>query len=152
MNHDLQLTPAQVAHAKLAGIPADRPGLLGEYPLAMFRARKADEAAPAYLNQAFKTQGVDVSMIVVDDAEAEAAASADGWTRTVDGKTEKVVSEKDARIAELEAQVAVQEQERDARLGMTVTGQISTQTSGELQSREYPAKRGPGRPPNPKPE
>lgn len=127
MDHDLQLTPAQVAHAKLAGIPANRPGLLGEYPLAMFRPRAADEAPPVYLNQPFKTQGVDVSMIVVDDADAEAVASAEGWTRTVDGKEEKAASAKDARIAELEAQVAA-------------------------QSSDEPARRGPGRPPNPKPE
>ena len=141
MNHDLQLTPAQVAHAKLAGIPDKRPGLFGEYPLAMFRPRKADEAQPVYLNQPFKTQGEDVSMLVVNNADEEVAASADGWTRTVDGKSEKEACEKDARIAALEAQVAAQE--RGAGIAGGAPG---------IQSGDEPQKRGPGRPPNPKPE
>jgi len=109
MARELELSPAQVAQAKLAGIPGDRPGLGDEYPRMLYLKTAAPKGIHKLLDMALDMQGVpNVDWVVVDSAEEEAEAMEHGWTRTIDGKAEPQASEKDDLIAELQAQIAAQ--------------------------------------------
>jgi len=125
MAADRDFTPAEIIHAGLAGIPANRPGLLGEYPKMLYRAGPGK--AHTYQNVPLKMQGeYSADTLVVENAEEEREALAEGWGLTPDGKEPAPaagMAEKDEEIAALkvllEASIAQQE------------------------------KRGPGRPPKP---
>lgn len=109
---DFELTPAQVAHAKLAGIPADRPGLLGEYPRMLYRSGNGGDHN--LLDTPLPIQGhKGVETVIVHDELEELEASEHGWTRTIDGKVIPA-DDKDALIAELQAQLLAQTTLNDA--------------------------------------
>lgn len=81
MNRDRELTPAEIVHAKMAGIPTDRPGLGGEYPLMLYR--KGNTTAE-YLNEPFDIGGVkNVETFVAQDADEELVALEEGFSRTL---------------------------------------------------------------------
>lgn len=109
MARELELSPAQVVQAKLAGIPADRPGLGDDYPRMLYLKTAKPKAMHKLLDISLDMQGVpSVDWVVVESAEEEAEAMEHGWTRTIDGKAEPKASEKDDLIAELQAQIAAQ--------------------------------------------
>lgn len=102
-----ELTPAQVAHSKLAGIPGDRPGLGDDYPRMMYRDGKG--ADHKLLDMPLPIQGhTNVETAIVYDALEEEEAAEHGWTRTIDGSTMPTMSDKDALIEELQAQLLAQ--------------------------------------------
>lgn len=79
-----ELTPGEVIHAKLAGIPADRPGLLGPYPRMLYRKAKPvrgpgiiDGKEGNYINEC--GAGLFCDTQIADSAEHEAELRADGW-------------------------------------------------------------------------
>lgn len=130
---NLELTPAQVQQAKLAGIPADRPGLMGEYPRMLYKLGRRDEQS--YLGNVdgeFLTWGKKVETKVVEDREEEVEALSEGWVRSLEGDaTDDVADPRDLAIAELQAQLA----QANMRNAM-----------GDAGFEPLP-KRGPGRPP-----
>ncbi len=83
MNRDREFTPAEIQHMKMAGIPADREGLLSEYPLMMYR--KGENTEMLY-GEPFGRMDV-VSMTVFNEDE-ELIASEQGWSRKVPGEEE----------------------------------------------------------------
>lgn len=129
------LTESQKIMARTAGVPANRVGLGAEYPKMVFRPGdnprhqlenkplkigNGPEASPDRLSP-----GYDCEIAYVDSAEDEAQALAGGWFLSPDpveqkrAEAQRIADQaKDARIAELEAQLA-----------------------------DQPEKRGPGRPP-----
>lgn len=103
-----ELTPAQVAHSKLAGIPGDRPGLGDDYPRMMYRTG-GEGADHNLLDMPLPIQGYkNVVSYVVESPEEEAEFLEQGWTRTIDGSTMPTMSDKDALIEELQAQLIAQ--------------------------------------------
>lgn len=107
-----ELTDGQKAAARMAGIPADRAGLLAEYPKAVYRAGEG----AVYLGEPFKIGGHLIDTATVENAAEEADALEQGWFLTPDLKAEQarrdIVAEKDAEIDELRAQLAATEQRR----------------------------------------
>lgn len=76
----LELTPAQVHQAKLAGIPADRDGLLGEYPRMLYRRGEGEHN---HLGKPLPVQDLgDFATKIVDNEEAELEAMEAGWSRS----------------------------------------------------------------------
>lgn len=76
----LELTPAQVNQARLAGIPADREGLLGEYPRMLYRRGNGDHS---HLGKPLPVQGLgDFETKTVENEEAELEALEAGWARS----------------------------------------------------------------------
>lgn len=101
-----ELTPQQIAQAKMAGIPADRPGLLDTYPRMLYKKGEPD------LNEASHNLATDanggtallpigghkniITRIVLDEDE-ELTALGDGWETNVDRALK--VGEKPAKQA-----------------------------------------------------
>jgi len=113
MARELELSPAQVAQAKLAGIPGDRPGLGADYPRMLYRSGEAEDHK--LLDMPLPIQGhKGVETVIVHDELEEAEASEHGWTRTIDGNDMPTMSDKDALIAELKAQLSAQTMLNDA--------------------------------------
>lgn len=90
---NLELSPAQVAAAKMAGIPADRPGLLGDYPRMMYRKGTPNANDSSHNLAADANGGLSVLPIqghkdivtrVVDTMDEELLAAEDGWHETID--------------------------------------------------------------------
>lgn len=123
------LTEAQKKMAQIAGIPADRAGLGAEYPKMVFRPgvnpRHQLENKPLLMGNGPSkhadalTPGTDSEIAYVDSPEDEALAIANGWFLSLDPSAQKaelerrlIDVEKDMRIADLEAQVAVQGEKR----------------------------------------
>lgn len=92
MPDNRELTPAQIAAARMAGIPADRPGLLGEYPKMLFRKRKPGDEAAIHNLATDANGGVselpiqgekNIVTLIVDSLDAELQASEEGWVDSV---------------------------------------------------------------------
>lgn len=117
-----ELTAGQIAAAQIAGIPADREGLGGEYPKAVYREGKG----PQLLGEPFKIGGLLIDTATVANLEEEMEAIEEGWFLTPDLRTEERKRDelRDAQ-AEIEA----------------LKAQLAGQAGGE------PVRRGPGRPP-----
>ncbi len=113
-----ELTEAQKLMAKVAGIPADRPGLNSEYPKMIYRP--GQNPRHVLLNEPLLIAGkFECETALVDSAEDEAEALANGWFLSPDPAEQQKhaakVAEaraKDDRIAELERQLAEQGQRR----------------------------------------
>lgn len=100
-----ELTAGQIAQAQIAGVPADRANLGGEYPKAVYR-----EGEGAILNGVpFKINGKLIDTATVDNEEEEAEAISQGWYLTPDLTAEQKrrdeIAEKDAEIEALRAQL-----------------------------------------------
>lgn len=114
-----ELSEAQKLMAKIAGIPADRPGLGAEYPRMLYKPGVLTDHQ--LLGEDLKVQGKHaVESVVVENLEEEMEATAEGWSRSPDGvdaisEVLTVSIEKDARIAELEAMLAAQDAPRRGR-------------------------------------
>lgn len=87
----LELTAAQIAAAQMAGIPADRPGLLGEYPKMLFKKGVLGTGAHDLASDAnggaslLPIQGrTDIITRVVEDEADELAAADEGWVDKID--------------------------------------------------------------------
>jgi len=90
MSFDRELSPAEIVHAKMAGIPADRPGLLGDYPKMLYRKGKPALGEHALASDAngglasLPIAGHDgVTTLTVASADEELAALEDGWHVTI---------------------------------------------------------------------
>jgi hypothetical protein len=87
---DRELSPAEIVHAKMAGIPADRPGLLGDYPKMLYRKGKPE---PGSHSLASDTNGGITALPIAghDDIETLIVASDDeelfalelGWRASI---------------------------------------------------------------------
>lgn len=107
-----EFTPAEVAQARLAGIPADREGLGGEYPLMLYKP--GDNPSHNILDEPLLVQNKHrVATMIVNDVDEELAAMEEGWSRSPDGK--EYISPEKTRIAELEAQLAAANAPRRGR-------------------------------------
>lgn len=106
------LTEKQKEMAQIAGIPADRPGLGGEYPKAVYRKGVGEQL----YGEPFKTAGNKLDVATVENAEEEAEALALGWYLSPDLEAEQkridAMAEKDAEIARLQAQLAASGEEK----------------------------------------
>lgn len=120
----IELTEGQKLQAKIAGIPADRPGLGAEYPKMVYRPGPNERHV--HMNQPLKIgngalnrvgdkleAGQEYETAFVDDPDDEAQALADGWLLSTDPGEQaryalKVAEEraKDDEIALLRAQLA----------------------------------------------
>jgi len=109
----IELTEGQKRAAEFAGIPADRPGLGGEYPKAVYKADK--EGKDRMLNNEPILVGGKhaVRTATVANEEEELEALEQGWFLTPNLQEEErkrdALAEKDAEIAALKAQVAAKE-------------------------------------------
>lgn len=104
-----ELTEGQLAAAKSAGIPADRPGYGAEYPKAVYREDKAGKDRTLN-NSPILVQGkFAVETATVNDEQEEAEALEQGWFLSPDlsAETKKrdALADKDAEIASLRAQI-----------------------------------------------
>ncbi len=124
------LTEAQKRQADLAGIPADRPGLGAEYPKMIYspgenpRHKHLDQEIPIGNGKYDPVYdklapGNHYRTAFVDNPEEEAQALADGWFLSPDRAAQEAELQKreaeaakDNRIAELEAQLAAQQERR----------------------------------------
>lgn len=121
MATEREYTPAEVAHMRKAGIPADRPGLGSEYPKMLYRATEDEDrliqtteeqkCGKTWLVQN-KYDGLLCDTLVVNDIDEAEIAVADGWEDTpkaahgmADGIA-KQASAKDAEIEMLKAELA----------------------------------------------
>lgn len=110
------LTPQQKLMARTAGVPADRPGLGGEYPKMIYRPGKNDRHC--LMSEPLKIAGkFECETAFVDSPEDEAQAMAEGWFLTPDPAEQAAVIEKrkadtakDDEIAALRAQLAAKDQ------------------------------------------
>ena len=87
---DRELSPAEIVHAKMAGIPADRPGLLGDYPKMLYRKGKAEIGEHSLASDALgglkslPIAGLDgLVTTVVASADEELIALDDGWHSSI---------------------------------------------------------------------
>lgn len=122
------LTETQKRFAKIAGVPADRPNLGAEYPKMVYRPGKnprhhlLDKPLPignGKVSGEKLAPGFECETALVDSAEDEAEALADGWFLSPDPDVQKVEAEKrqaeqakDDEIAQLKAQLAQQGEKR----------------------------------------
>lgn len=122
------LTETQKRFAKIAGVPADRPGLGEEYPKMVYRPgtnprhHLLDKPLPIGNGKVAGEKlspGFDCETALVDSADDEAQALADGWFLSPDpaaqaAEVEKRNAEraKDDEIAALKAQLANQGEKR----------------------------------------
>jgi len=88
---DRELSPAEIVHAKMAGIPADRPGLLGEYPKMLYRKGEPEIGAHSLASDAIGGLSslpiaghAGVTTLTVESAEEELLALEMGWHSTID--------------------------------------------------------------------
>jgi len=125
MGVDRDFTPAEIIHAKKAGIPADRPGLLGPYPRMLYKK------APLRLDDNKRAQndyqGFPCDLFIAESAEHEAELVADGWALTPadahggspavtrPAPAERQPDARDAEIALLKAQLAEAKKPRVGR-------------------------------------
>lgn len=108
-----ELTPGQAAAAKFAGIPADRPGLGGEYPKAVYKG-DAEGTDRLLLGSPILVAGeFAVKTATVNDETEELEALEQGWFLSPDLKAEvakrTALQEKDDEIAALKAQLGGRE-------------------------------------------
>lgn len=107
-----ELSAKEKEMAQIAGIPADRPGLLAEYPKAVYREAENEADAPMLYSAPFKINGKLIQAREVADPEEEEEAIALGWYLTPDLEAEQKrrdeLKEKDEEIARLKAQIEEQ--------------------------------------------
>ncbi|MBB4857007.1 hypothetical protein HNO88_000304 [Novosphingobium chloroacetimidivorans] len=91
---DRELSPAEIVHAKMAGIPADRPGLLSDYPKMLYRKGKPEIGQHSLVSDSIgglsslPIAGHDgVTTLVVDGPDDELAALEDGWHASLTAAT-----------------------------------------------------------------
>lgn len=124
------LTADQKRQADIAGVPANRPGLGDEYPKMIYRPgenpRHMHMGEPlligngSYNERAERlSEGYECETAFVDSAEDEAQALEDGWflspfpdLQEKQAAKMEASRDKDNRIAELEAQLAAQNDKR----------------------------------------
>lgn len=122
-----QLTEAQKLMARIAGVPADRPGLGDEYPKMIYRP--GSNPRHMLLGEPLKIAGkFECETALVDTAEEEAEALASGWFLSPDPAEQKKFADKLAAERAKDDEIAELKRQLEAR-------------GGEV-------KRGPGRPPN----
>lgn len=106
----VELTEGQKRAAEFAGIPADRPGLGGEYPKAVYKEDKAGKdrmhcGEPILVDGKF---AVRTATVANEDEELEALEQ--GWFLSPNLKEEvrkrDALAERDAEIARLTAELA----------------------------------------------
>lgn len=132
MDRDREFTAAEIQHMRMAGIPADRPGLGGEYPRMMYRKtdkehRVIQTDGSAKCGETWLVQNRFDGLLcdtqvanTVDEAEAMAL---EGWEispKAAHGEADGMiasVSAKDAEIAALKAQLANGKDDEPAKRG-----------------------------------
>ncbi len=102
MNRDREFSPAEIQHMRLAGMPADRPNMLGEYPKMLYRAGTPKEgthhlASTIDIAEPLPIQGrTDIETMVVADEEEELRAMEQGWKAKVSQVEEPAKSKRAA--------------------------------------------------------
>jgi len=104
-----ELSVKEMEMARIAGIPADRENLGGEYPKAVYQEASEDDAPKLY-DKPFKIDGKLLRMATVNDPIEEQEAIAQGWYLTTNLEAEQkkrdALAEKDEEIARLQAELA----------------------------------------------
>jgi hypothetical protein len=100
---DRELSPAEIVHAKMAGVPADRPGLLGEYPKMLYRKGTVEIGQHSLASDAIGGLSAlpiaghkEVATMTVETAEEELLALELGWHSTIAAAVAPAVSAKKA--------------------------------------------------------
>ncbi len=112
------LTAAQKLMAKIAGIPADRPGIGAEYPKMVYRPGVNERHM--LLGERLKIAGrFECETALVDNPDDEAEALASGWFTSPDPEVQEQEAAKreaelakDREIADLRAQLAASNERR----------------------------------------
>jgi hypothetical protein len=107
----VELTDGQRKAAQYAGIPADRPGLGGEYPKAVYKADKEGKDRMLNNEPILVAGEYAVRTATVENEDEELEALEQGWFLTPNLKEEMrkrdALADANARIAELEAAAKV---------------------------------------------
>jgi hypothetical protein len=93
MTQERQFSQVEIAHMRLAGVPADRPGLLGTYPRMLYK--KGDpNANEGVHNLATDANGgtevlpidghKDIITSIVSSEDEELASLEEGWAVSID--------------------------------------------------------------------
>lgn len=92
MTQERQFSAAEMAHMRLAGMPADRPGLLGTYPRMLYKKGEPNLNEGAHNLATDANGGTEVLPIdghkdiitkVVQSEDEELLASEDGWETSI---------------------------------------------------------------------
>lgn len=90
MGIERELSPAEIVHARMAGIPADRPGLLGDYPKMLYRKGKlgfGEHSIASDANGGTSTLPIaghdNLITLTVESADEELLALDEGWHASI---------------------------------------------------------------------